>query len=228
MTYKTFKAFLNEATEQEIDDINEFVKLIKTNCSEFLKNNIDSFKNEKYLLRGQHDYSAGTMFVQEPRSDRKPKDLSASEHYALDTYFKDKFGFNYRSGGVFCTQNSMQARAYGDLSIIFPVDGYKLLSSNSLRDAFDAINDLSSPVAVRYFDTLNKKKDFKDKMRDLTKDSNLDFVYEYLDIYEFFETKKIDDIKRSSEISLQCKKYYSIFFSTPQISSFLEHYGFFE
>jgi hypothetical protein len=228
MTYKTFKTFLSEASEQEIKDISKFVHLVKSECSEFLKNNINSFKKENYLLRGALDYSAGSMYVQEPRSDRKPKDLSDNEHYVLDTYLYDKFGFKYRSGGVFCTQNSMQARAYGDLSIIFPVDGYKMLSSTLLRDAFDAINDLSSPVAIQYFNSLNKKKEFKNKMQELTKDSNLDFVYEYLDIYEFFETKKLEDIRRLSEISLQCKKYYSIFLSTPQIASFLEHFEFFE
>lgn len=228
MTYKTFKTFLSEASEQEITDINKFVELVKSECSEFLKNNISSFKKENYLLRGVYGYSAGTMLVQEPRSDRKPKDLSDSEHYALNTYFDDEFGFKYRSNGVFCTQNSTQARAYGDLSMIFPVDGYKMLSSNSLIDAFDAINDLSSPVADRYFDSPNKKREFKNKMQELTKDSNLNFVYEYLDIYKFFETKNLDDIKRTSEISLQCKKYYSIFLSTPQIASFLEHFNFFE
>lgn len=138
MKNKTFKVFLLENDEKSfypipIETLDKIVPMIKRDCSEFLRNS----DRDNMLYRGVEkriDY-----FVQDVRLDRQPLDINYDVHLKLNSFFKNEFGFRYRSGSAFATTSTSQARQYGRIFWFFPVDGYKLLTSKKVKDLYLAL-----------------------------------------------------------------------------------------
>lgn len=222
---KTFKAFLLEDSENS-KEINpeDIDKLLAKNCSEFLHENKDLLDNKKFLYRGSDDIKYNNCEVT-PRSDRLPLSTPIKIHEFLDNYFEKRFGFKYRSGGLFTTLSHSTARSYDNrVFCIFPVNGYKLCSSNVITDLYEFQDDPLDVFELYLNDELNihdednrskhwkRFEEFNNMLSALAqgKSNDTELLFNVLDYAEYDEYKKIEKVETKTEIMIQCSKYYAI------------------
>ena len=131
--------------------IMEAAKKIKYACAPFIKNNFNYINDGEYLYRGVKgsDANMDLIISGNVRTDRVPRDTPRAWHFLLDEFFLRQFGWKYRSGSIFATQQTNQASDYGAIFVIFPVGEYKICYSPMITDAFtDLISDPKSYAIV--------------------------------------------------------------------------------
>lgn len=220
----------------QTEDFHEFTAAVKSECSEYLKQNKASILKSDGLgglWRGSFSKSehAGPLFSQVPRTDRRPMSLAVTFHNLANNYFKRKFNFKYRSGGVFCSQVFATARQYGPAAFIFPTNGYQLCSSKKvfdfyvlLSDPFDDswgdVNDLTQYVednvdkggGATLESEMKKLEQYFFELKYNTKDvPDSSQFFEIMDYLKYFETKKLSHMNKNSEVMVKCDKYFGVF-----------------
>jgi hypothetical protein len=236
----TFKMFLSEGKQPakltwQTKDFHEFTAAVKSECSEYLKlNKATILKSDGLggLWRGTSFGSekASPLFSQVPRTDRRPMNLAVSFHNLANDYFKRKFNFKYRSSGVFCSQVFATAKQYGSPDFILPTNGYQLCSSKKVydfyvlvTDPFDDswgdINDLTHYVEDRVGKgggatleaEMKKLEQYFFKLKYNTQDvPDSGQFFEIMDYLKYFETKKLSQMNKSSEVMVKCDKYFGV------------------
>lgn len=235
----TFKMFLSESnsnpsdTVWQTEDFHEFTNAVKSECSEYLKNNKEVILDSDGLgglWRGVSFSSekASPLFSQVPRNDRKPMSLAKTFHDLANQYFKRKFGFEYRSSGVFCSQVFATAKQYGSPIWLLPTNGYKLCSSKDvfdfyvlLSDPFDDswgdLNDLTNYVKNSLGAGENLEDEMKKVIRYLFKVKygsddafSNDRFFEIMDYLKYFETTKLSKMHKQAEVMVKCDKYFGV------------------
>lgn len=115
----------------------KFIQKLETECSEFLA---VMRKTKLPLYRGV--YTSKDTFYGVPRTNRSTKDSSPTFQIAFDGILKSKGFTALRSNSIFCTSNLEQASGYGDVFLIFPVNGFTFTWSQTRDDVAIDYDDL--------------------------------------------------------------------------------------
>lgn len=116
----------------EIDeDKQKIITELKQNCSYIW----DLYQRyESYIYHGNKKVKNAFSRHTSPVS-RKPVDTPKEIQFVIDQYLKEEHGFKaLRSNSVFGSNDPGQAKNYGDLFVMFPVDGFNF---TWYREAFD-------------------------------------------------------------------------------------------
>lgn len=137
----TFKQFLLEIKSAS-SNAEEAAKLVFKNCQPFLKESEFHFVKPDInygvgaLYRGMNDVKMHRLTEVSGTRLRQPKDSSKMLHELLDDYFDYKFGYRYRSKGVFCSAKESIAESYGVACLVFPIGNFKYAFSKQIEDAY--------------------------------------------------------------------------------------------
>jgi len=207
-----FKEFLTETEHYPSIERDDWINSVKTECSEFLEINKAALLQGRYLYRGIADeiplYFSGT-----PRKDRRPLDTNKNLHKALDEYFLKKFGFRYRSNGLFSCRTLIDARRYSGSSkstaMIFPTNDYTMCSSDDIQDIY---KDLKPRRFIqKHFGEIGKTLD---EMIEYIKriehgiETDFELMDKIMDTFDYFENKMLVKHYNTSEIMVKCDKFY--------------------
>lgn len=109
---------------------NDIVKLIKQNCSQYLRNKA----KRAMLYRGLHEEDTpGDFFKSRSRTDREPQGMSPNMQALYNAYLKSKGILANRTNSIPTTPNKHHAKRFGKPYLIFPIDGYNW-SSQKVKD----------------------------------------------------------------------------------------------
>lgn len=225
--------FLSESGDPlwETEDFHEFTAAVKSECSEYLDLNRQVLMSKNGLWRGMHPkHPKNVLFSMVPRKDRKPMNLAKVFHDLTNEYFQQRFGFEYRSKSVFCSRSKVTAAQYGPAVLVFPVNGYKLCASDGVYDFYNLMSDPFDDTwgekfsLMGYVEKLQRAsgKSLEDEMKDLiqylfkikygsTGSTSTERFLEILDYLNYFETKKVSEINKTSEVLIKCDKYFGVF-----------------
>ena len=122
-----FLHYINENLKELNDDDMEF--LIDRDCQPWIKASqgetvYRGAKNKPYNYKGT------------VRTNRKPLDTEPIIHELFDKTIQAKYGFKPRSNGLFITGNLADARRYGKVYKIYPINKFKFLWSPNIRDFY--------------------------------------------------------------------------------------------
>ncbi len=131
------------------------INVIKTQCSEFLP----IYKKCGPLYRGIST-KIPEIFMAATPINRKPTDTHQSDQDKFDNLLY-KSGFTaLRRNSIFCSGDEYFARAYGNVYLIFPLNGFSFTWSLYIQDFFNNPNILLD-VSILNSKELVKKYDFK-------------------------------------------------------------------
>lgn len=148
----------------------KYLKLVERDCSQALAAMTQS---ERFLYRGLKDkrspqgpIETPNAFRGAPHANRKSKDTFPALQIDVDNLLK-KAGFAaLRSNSIFVTSDPNQASEYGELYLVFPVDGFNMLWSPKYDDFYTGFLDRYGTLVThlkhsKYID----REDFIDVMR---------------------------------------------------------------
>ena len=120
-------------------DTKGIINQLKTDCSD----SISAMKTaEDFLYRGiSTDMS--DAFIGRSRENRKPIDLPQHYQDTIDLSMKAVGMEALRSNSIFCSGALSQAGCYGEIYIIFPVNGFKFSWSPIVKDLAPVVSGLS-------------------------------------------------------------------------------------
>lgn len=205
----TFKKFLLEEkieiTEEEYfgneDKILEDVVIkIRSECQPWLK-----VSKGNFYYRGIKSLNDKPVFFTKlsVRQDRIPKDSHPELHKQWDRYFKEEFGFEYRSKALFVSNKQTQAGAYGKRYIVFPIGDIEYIHAPGLNDLLDNYAE-------------NFKAEFgQNPTRHLNDGKKIEYetTKKLMDQMGYVKNDKLPSNQEwAQEIMIKCDSYYSLLF----------------
>jgi len=178
--------------------LKEISNLIQRDCQPYIRAN-----PAEPLFRGTKN--APDFFLHTVRKDRKPKDTAPHIHEEIDYWFREKFGYPYRSAGLMTTGSDGQAREYGEEYAVFPVGKFKFCWSPNIGDM---TGDFEWSVATAY----KKKTGKHGAFGKVPEDFELDYVEEFMDDAGYKETDLNAAIKSNNEVMIACNQAYMVAF----------------
>jgi hypothetical protein len=142
-----FTLYLNEASNRSkviydeietIEQVENVREILSKQCSEIY--NFYKLKGEFFFRGAKRNNDA--FLLETPYQNRAPKDTPQDVSKLLDDAFERKFGWRPRSQGVFGVSNFDTARLYGQVYILFPVDGFKYVYSATIKDLYLHLRDM--------------------------------------------------------------------------------------
>jgi hypothetical protein len=95
---------------------------IQAHCKTMLSANKAA---NKFLYRGiDAMMSNNSIFLANPRTDRRPLDTKVGVQSTMDDYLRSQGFTALRTNSIFCTSDYEDAALFGDVFIIFPLDGF--------------------------------------------------------------------------------------------------------
>lgn len=199
--------------EQEVDPFGSMKKYIKPHegdvdsLIQIIEKNCDI---NNYVYRG---FSGDDAYLVDSKAGKKRKSAHTSNHYTmiLDAIFDSKYpDYPKRSDALICTTSKSKAGMYGDLYMVFPFKGTKIMSTES-NDIWNSkvklgvlnfeihewnkifkkmklkdknFGDFIADLKLRHKDSVEYiMRNAKDKLK---KDNPTDKeVYDYMEDYEF-------------------------------------------
>lgn len=222
----TFKQFIFEDPVAAITPT-EAAKYIVENCQDFLKETkFHISHNASYaaissplLYRGLSGFPRNTGYALSGERSRTPIDSSKALTDTLDHYFKERFNFEYRRKGVFCSGSLGFSSNYGNVFAIFPTDGYDSIWSREIKDAYMALDYRKNgeiPNFARRI-CLDMKEDNPFENESLREDDQWEQWYQILwmwlnEKHPYTDGDLLGGMtqKVKSEIMLCCKEYIAI------------------
>ena len=169
------QAYLGEGSDMMINaTVDECADLIVKECKPFLKE-----FGKAPIWRGtkRAPHYDDVYGIQTARTDRRPKDTDQDVSDFMDTYFKKKYGWKWRSEGVF-TSTYTNVDSYGERCLFFPVGNYKYLFHPEIADTNDITTTMDNIELYQSKDKLDKTKPYdKDGMK------FAEYMFHYLDNY---------------------------------------------
>jgi hypothetical protein len=165
----SFKEYLSEAKKNTPNYLEMLEKLqLEDRCGPFISANRASLQDGKILRRLMGESSSdlaekfklGMPQLRPVRTNRRPRDSRLEVHNLTDAFFKEKFGYNYRSGAVFTQKSDKFITPYSDFMwAIFPVGQYTLCYSKAVADLAVKIDtDISMTAHADFAKWLMKQK----------------------------------------------------------------------
>lgn len=138
------KQELAKQQHKEIDEYDEktlrYFSYIELHCQQYLKGVVDA---ERFLFRGIGYKKQDDAFIGNPKEDREPKDSSPEAQRLVDGAISMLGGKALRGNSIFTSSSYSQAENYGQVYIIFPVDGFNFMWSKIEHDlVLDHIPDI--------------------------------------------------------------------------------------
>jgi len=175
--------FLNKHCSEIMSLYREYGKVLYRGITRYFGSNIYNFKD-------------GDVFFGKSPSDRHPIDIPSSVQKQIDSKLQ-KSGFEaLRSNSIFCCSSKLSAQKYGDLHIIFPLDGFSYTWCNTAIDLYDEYVRALTPTPwgeTPSQEDINKAEIFKENLYKL---SSTDFIRDY----GFKNTDLTHAIIRNNEI----------------------------
>lgn len=128
----------NHIQEIPMDDssIGPFLQKLETECSDALAS---MRRTHKGCFRGSN--RTNTIFLGNPRTERRPLDSSRMMHHAYERLYKEHGFTATRSNSTFVTSDAKMARFYGPVYAIFPKNGFKFTWSLVSEDIAVPLDD---------------------------------------------------------------------------------------
>jgi hypothetical protein len=191
-----FNNYINESTD--------LITFLEKNVE---KSFIDTIKKTTYLFRGTSTFIDDFKIIQ-PRKDRRPKDMPERVHKILDAKFKEKFGWNVRSEGVFTTSDRWLTDLHDDIKdvpyityIFFPIKKFQFVWSKSVDDLYNVLQRKTKPKVKNH----NYRKNYVDEVEEA---DLIEIVDELLQTYTSGNLTKA--IQSESEVVFKCDSYVLI------------------
>jgi hypothetical protein len=126
----------------------DLIAFMEKHCTKIL----DIYRKEsRYLYHGNHRPTA-RVIMGRSREDRAPKDTPQFIQDRFDRTLK-KAGFTaLRANSIFCTSDKRYAASYGQLFVIFPIDGFTYSWSAKAYDFYTAFAMYEGPDSEFYQD----------------------------------------------------------------------------
>jgi len=201
-----------KSLSQEKNVLEESLPILKKECSQILK---EMRKGYFVLYRGFKNVEIGDdgeksqFFSRVPRKGRQPLDTSTTMHLIMDDYFDKKFGWRARSEGVFCTTSPSHAKFYGEIYMVFPVNGFKFIYSPNVHDLFDEQNRFIKKFTKNKISLLSDLHTFLD-MAKANKVETEEAVFKMLDGLKYTDKSLRKAKTNNSEVMIKCSKYYAL------------------
>lgn len=139
----------------------ELIKFINKNCSEYITL---CKASKKVLFRGIKDIGKNS-FLGHPRKDRRPESSDKETHDFINMVL-DKAGLATRGNSIFCTSDFTNAENYGNLYIIFPINGSKYMWNPTNPDLIMSPEAFPAP---KWYNSKYPKTDIKNAFDMITK-----------------------------------------------------------
>ncbi len=185
----------------ENENPNDIINLLHKNCSDYFKYiryGVKSFRGTKKNISIYKKFT--------PRTDRTSLSTPKHTHKYLNKLFKEKFGWNVRSEGVFVSSYLDAIYQYGEPYYFYPSNGFKVIYSNNITDLY---LDIKYEHSGKFSDLLSKdyllsKDPFdKDNIKKLSDE-----------LMSYFNTGGPQDINKAlqtfNEVVFKCKFYYLV------------------
>ncbi len=114
-----------------INDKAKILNILHEQCSDIF--NLCQ-KNNAYLYRGSYDNENAFSFLSKSPEDRSPSLSNVEISDKIDDKLEEAGFTALRSNSIFCSGSKTQARLYGALFIIFPINGFTYTWSSKIRD----------------------------------------------------------------------------------------------
>lgn len=228
----TFKEYLNEV-ENKTFDVEEAAKYVLKNCKKFLD---EIGYLQDLSVKGGYDFSPPAMYrglmgfdtdqihLLDGERRRKPVDSTMQLTKTLDSYFKEKFGYPYRTKGLFCSGAKTTAESYGHVYAIFPTDDYEYVWSTDITDAYldlENTKNYEKPILLWTIKNDLKRKDFNlflmgeyAKKSDKKKswDEWYKMVSEWLRLKNPYQDTglRLAAVGDGTEVMMHCKSYIAV------------------
>jgi hypothetical protein len=158
------KQYLNE---NENENARIFYEETKNSCKKYYdyirksKKSINDDPKLCFLYRGVSSDKLGNNFYKKFKSIktmRKPKYISKQLHFFMDKWFKDNFGWNVRSQGLFTGKYKL-AKKFGLIYSFFPVGDFKYVWSDSVIQIYHIYDNYEENMKNNLIQELKKYKD---------------------------------------------------------------------
>lgn len=149
---------------EEQEGLSFYIPKIQRECKPFLK----AMKGAAGTLT-RHQKAPGPVFKKTTRKNRKPLDTPLEFHKILDNWFKENFGWNARSSGLFCWGTPFPLLASDWM--VFPAGNFRYIWSTQVKDLYQYFDiELTDNVSMDYEDVFDI---FIDNSADTYTDKNL-------------------------------------------------------
>lgn len=161
---------LKANTRPDSTTAEKYIALLERDCSDALRAMVAA---QGFLYRGLRDKRTPTgnvpspsAFRGAPHAARKAKDTYPALQVDVDNLLKASGFKALRSNSIFVTSDPDQASEYGQLYLVFPVNGFDMLWSPKYEDFYTGFLDRYGPVVTamkhsKYID----EEDFIDVLR---------------------------------------------------------------
>lgn len=130
----------SQETSDSADSLIKIINYIKKNCRQYLQ----AVKNSggRYLWRGLSE-PAQAVFVGQSRLDRRPRDSRVDLQIMFDNMLTALGAKALRKNSIFVTSDYDHAESFGDVYIIFPIDGqYNYTYTNQRDITMEVLGDI--------------------------------------------------------------------------------------
>jgi len=185
---------------KNVSDLIDVCEMIKKDCAPWLKEfNVSGSR----FFRGTNINTHAVMY-RTARQDRRPKDSELLMHYFLDEWSKKKWGWKWRSEGVYTSTDYRNSLKYGNKSFLFfPVGAYSYLYNKDVIDIADF--SITYEWIKKY-----KEGDTSDKF---AYNKGKSYIEEFLPKYTDKGLKKYQNVNGHHyviEVVWKCSGYYLI------------------
>jgi hypothetical protein len=210
-------------TDKEKVEFLKVCKFIEENCSTFLKY---SKENKKFLYRGSKD-DYKTYSLNRSRNNRKPIDSSLKAQRECDKSLLSQGFKALRGNSIFCSSDYNHASNYGNVRVIFPVNGFNFSWSKKHKDLVLYDEDFSYYPLKKLLNKIGRKlgyiigvyysDEIPEKIIHILIDIKNDWIYANMDYF------LLSDIKKSlTKYDAICKKYPIFNVITPVLRQQIE------
>jgi len=183
-------------------DIYEMVHAIKRDCQPYLQE-AKPFDAYTQLMRGMGKANKNFIDNKSIRlDDRTPKDIPKELHSRINSYFKQKFGGEFRNA-LFASGDYIQAENYGNVYYIYPIGDFKYLYNPDIEDLFMNYDEYApwfKPGTGPSPEELERQR----------REAMQTFFDEEIDVNGWHNTNLQAGIQSGMEIMIRAKAYHAI------------------
>jgi len=173
---------------------NSFIRLLRKNCKQIIK--LYEHGHGIYLYRGVKKHFDNIVKLN-IRQNRVPGFLDEQMHALSNEVVEEMGGVAHRGNSIFCTTSTTNAKNWGQMYVVFPIDGFDVTYFTKEKDIY-MYNDLDK-IWKNWGD--KPEQEIKKIVKDLYIERGISF-----DVEAIFEQRE----KKISEYLINGKFYYAI------------------
>ena len=135
---------LEDVNEENImESMKELSKVLRENCQDVYKNFYSKNVEQKFR-HGASRLPEGYFHIVKNKENRKPTDTPEYFHSIMDDALNKELGERFRSNALFTYYKNFSSSSY----VVFPFDGYKIATSDTVNDMYILVRDFLTSGAV--------------------------------------------------------------------------------